>query len=156
MLAKILESRVVQNDETPVKVQDHEGKGIKTGRLWDVIGDHDHPYVVYRYTEDRSGTGPAEIFKDYKGYLQADAASVFDQLYSSGKIIEVGCMMHARRKFYEARTTDPERSHKALAWISLLYDEPRPKSTKPSGTSVRRRPACDAARAIAADLQAAS
>ena len=31
-------------------------------------------------------------------------------------------MMHARRKFYEARTSDPERSHQALAWIKLLYD----------------------------------
>ena len=30
--------------------------------------------------------------------------------------------MHARRKFYEARTTDPPRAHQALAWISLLYD----------------------------------
>ena len=40
----------------------------------------------------------------------------------SGEIIEVGCMMHARRKFYEARTSDPQRSHQALAWIKLLYD----------------------------------
>src|SRR3954467_1638370 len=125
MMTKILESRVVQDDETPVKVQDHEGKGIKTGRLWDFIGDHYHRYVVYRYTEDRSGSGPAEFFKDYGGYLQADASSVFDQLYSSGKIIEVGCMMHARRKFYEARTGDPPRAHQALAWIGLLYDVER-------------------------------
>src|SRR5262249_61484782 len=125
MMTKILESRVVQTDETPVKVQDHEGKGIKTGRLWDFIGDHYHRYVVYGYTEDRSGTGPAEIFKDSEGYLQADASSVFDQLYSSGKIIEVGCLMHARRKFYEARTSDPPRSHQALAWIGLLYDVER-------------------------------
>ena len=29
--------------------------------------------------------------------------------------------MHARRKFYEARTSDPERSHLALAWIVGLY-----------------------------------
>ena len=113
-----------------MKVQDHEGKGIKTGRLWDSIGDHYHPYVVYRYTEDRSGAGPAEIFKDYEGYLQADAASVFDRLYSSGKIIEVGCMMHARRKFYEARTSDPPRAHQALAWIQLLYDVEREAKEK--------------------------
>ena len=30
--------------------------------------------------------------------------------------------MHARRKFYEARTSDPPRAHLALAWISLLYE----------------------------------
>ncbi len=34
-------------------------------------------------------------------------------------------MMHARRKFYEARTVNPQRSHQALAWISLLYDVER-------------------------------
>ena len=34
-------------------------------------------------------------------------------------------MMHARRKFYEARTSDPQRSHQALAWIKLLYDVER-------------------------------
>ena len=77
------------------------------------------------YTPDRSAAGPEEIFKDFKGYLQADAYSAYDGLYKSGEIVEVGCMMHARRKFYEARTSDPERSHQALAWISLLYDVER-------------------------------
>jgi transposase len=125
MLAKVLESRVVRNDDTPVKVQDHDGKGIKTGRLWDSIGDHDHPYVVYTYTPDRSGAGPAAIFHGFEGYLQADAYSAYDALFASGKIIEVGCMMHARRKFYEARTSDPPRAHRALAWIKLLYDVER-------------------------------
>ncbi len=122
MLSLILTSRVVQNDDTTVPVQDHSGKGIKTGRLWVSIGDHDHRYTVYTYTPDRSATGPQEIFKDFRGYLQADAYSAYDGLYRSGAIVEVGCMMHARRKFYEARTGDPPRSHQALAWISLLYD----------------------------------
>lgn len=130
MLDKVLESRVVQNDDTPVKVQDHDGKGIKTGRLWDSIGDHYHPYVVYTYTPDRSGAGPAEIFEGFEGYLQADAYSGYDALFTSGKIIEVGCMMHARRKFYEARTSDPPRAHRALAWIKLLYNVEREAKEK--------------------------
>jgi transposase len=125
MLKKILQSKVVQNDDTPVPVQDPDGKGTKTGRLWASVGDHDHPYVVYRYTVDHSRAGPAAIFDGFEGYLQADAHSVYDALYASGKIIEVGCMMHARRRFYEARTSDPARSHQALAFISLLYDVER-------------------------------
>jgi transposase len=125
MLSLILTSRVVQNDDTTVPVQDHSGEGIKTGRLWVSIGDHGHHYTVYTYTPDRSAAGPREIFKDYKGYLQADAYSAYDGLYESGAIVEVGCLMHARRKFYEARTSDPPRSHQALAWISLLYDVER-------------------------------
>jgi transposase len=125
MLALGLESKVVQNDDTPVKVQDHDGKGIKTGRLWATIGDHDHRYIVHHYTPDRSGAGPGAIFRGYRGYLQADAYSGYDALYASGAIVEVGCPMHARRKFYEARTTDPRRSHEALAWIGLLYEVER-------------------------------
>ena len=130
MLVKILTSLVVQNDDTPVKVPDHDGKGIKTGRLWSSLGDHNNPYVVYTYTPDRSGAGPAAIFKDFEGYLQADAYSAYDALYTSGKIIEVGCMMHARRKFYEARTSDPPRAHQALAGIQLLYDVEREAKEK--------------------------
>jgi transposase len=125
MLRRILSSKVVQSDDTTVPVQDHSGKGIKTGRLWDSIGDHDNPYTVYTYTTDRSAAGPREIFKGFKGYLQADACSSYDGLYTSGEIVEVGCMMHARRKFHEARTSDPQRSHQALAWIGLLYDVER-------------------------------
>src|SRR6266446_1547270 len=121
MHAEILKSKVVQNDDTPVRVQDHDGKGMKTGRLWATLGDHDHPYVVHHYTPDRSGAGPEAIFQGFRGYLQADAYSAYDALYRSGAIVEVGCMMHARRKFYEARTTDPRRAHQALAWIGLLY-----------------------------------
>src|SRR4051794_29436724 len=125
MMTKVLQSQVVRNDDTPVKVQDHAGKGIKTGRLWDSLGDHYHPYIVYTYTPDRSGAGPAAIFQGYEGCLQADAYSAYDALFTSGTIIEVGCMMHARRKFYEARTSDPPRAHQALAWIRLLYDVER-------------------------------
>ena len=85
MLSLILTSKVVQNDDTTVPVQDHSGKGIKTGRLWVSIGDHDHPYTVYTYTPDRSAAGPREIFKGFQGYLQADAYSAYDGLYTVGR-----------------------------------------------------------------------
>jgi hypothetical protein len=35
MIVKILQSRVVQNDDSPAKVQDRDGQGIKAGRLRD-------------------------------------------------------------------------------------------------------------------------
>jgi hypothetical protein len=42
MLSKILNSQVVQNDDTADSVQDCSGEGIKAGRLWVSIGDRDH------------------------------------------------------------------------------------------------------------------
>ncbi|HEY1435511.1 MAG TPA: IS66 family transposase, partial [Thermoanaerobaculia bacterium] len=122
MLKRVLMSKVIQTDDTTVPVQDHAGKGIKTGRLWVQIGDEDNRFLVYDYTPDHSGAGPERVFKGFKGYLQADACSVYDALFTGGSIVEVGCWMHARRKFYEARTSDPVRSHLLLAWVVGLYE----------------------------------
>jgi transposase len=121
MLKRVLMSEVVQTDDTPVPVQDHDGQGIKTGRLWVQIGDGKNHFIVYDYTPDHSGAGPERVFKGFQGYLQADACSVYDALFRAGTIHEVGCWMHARRKFYEARTSDPVRSHLLLAWVAGLY-----------------------------------
>jgi transposase len=125
MAAAVLQSRVVGADDTPVRVLDPKGEGTRTGRLWAYVGDAEHPYTVFDYTVDRSGAGPASFLCDYQGYLQADAFSGYDALYRGGKIVEVGCWAHARRKFHEARTSDPERSHQALARIGLLYEVER-------------------------------
>jgi len=43
-------------------------------------------------------------------------------MFADGTIIEVGCWMHARRKFYEAKTSDPVRSHLMMAWVGGLYE----------------------------------
>jgi transposase len=122
MMKRVLSSRVVQTDDTPVPVQDHDGKGIKTGRLWVQIGDANNRFIVYDYTPDHSGAGPGRVFKGFQGYLQADACSVYDALFTDGSIVEVGCWMHARRYFYEARTSDPVRAHVLLAWVVGLYE----------------------------------
>jgi hypothetical protein len=38
-----------------------------------------------------------------------------------GGAMHVGCWMHARRYFFDARLSDPERAHDALARIRALY-----------------------------------
>jgi transposase len=121
MKQRVLLSDVIQTDDTPVKVQDHDGKGIKTGRLWVYIGDWKNHFIVYDYTPDRSREGPSRMLDGFEGHLQADAYSAYDALYSSGKIIEVGCWMHARRKFHDAKNSDVERSHWMLASVAGLY-----------------------------------
>jgi len=121
MTRRVLASKVVGTDDTPVTVQDHDGKGSKTGRLWAYLGDRDNPFVVYDYTPDRSRDGPERFLEGYRsGYLQSDAYAGYDGLHRRG-LVAVGCWAHARRKFHEARTSDPERSHAAIAWIGRLY-----------------------------------
>jgi hypothetical protein len=121
MSSQVLRSRVVQTDETRVPVQEPGQDRTKAGRLWVYVGDRDHPVTVYDYRPDKARDGPAEVLKDFTGFLQADAANVFDGLYVPGSITEVACWAHARRHFHEARDSDAARSAEALARIRGFY-----------------------------------
>ena len=115
MLSDTLLSRVVQTDETRLPVLDPDSDKTKAGRLWAFVGDRDHPHTIYHYTATKARDGPAGILKNYQGFLQADAANVFDGIYVPGAITEVGCWWHGRRYFHEAPTSDAARSAEALA-----------------------------------------
>ncbi|HEX3853446.1 MAG TPA: IS66 family transposase, partial [Polyangiaceae bacterium] len=123
LTAEVLASAVVHSDDTPVRVRDAHAKRQHTGRFWNYVGDVDHPFTVFAYTPDRSRDGPLEFLKHYRGYLQADAYSGYDELYkqSAGAVVEVGCWAHARRNFFDARKIDPLRAETALATIGQLY-----------------------------------
>ena len=127
MKQRALSSKVVQTDDTPVPVLDPELPRTRTGRIWTYVGDPDHPYTVYDYTPNRSRAGPDEFLKDFRGYLQADAYSGYDEIYQDSErgVTEVACMAHARRKYFEAQSSDIMRSMVVLAYIHLLYDVER-------------------------------
>ena len=120
----ILQSKVLHTDDTTVPVRDEKRNSHRYGRLWDYIGDAEHPGVVFDYTVTHARDGPAEFLKDFRGFLQADAYGGYDGIYtgSGGTIVEVGCWAHARNKFGDAHGTDPERVLAAKAWVRLLYN----------------------------------
>lgn len=62
--------------------------------------------VIRRPGEGASG--PWEFLAGRRGYIQADAATVFDRLFNgqAARAIEVGCWAHARRRFVELADTD--------------------------------------------------
>jgi transposase len=128
MVTRVLQSRVIHTDDTPVKIQDHAPGATATGRLWDYLGDRQHPYNVFDFTPNRQRDGPQRFLQNYQGYLQADAFSGYDRLYLPDpvdgvtRIIEVACNAHARRKFYDARSTDELHACQALAYYGQLYD----------------------------------
>lgn len=122
--AWVLASKVLHTDDTTVAVRDESKTEHRYGRLWDYIGDENHPGIVFDYTINHARDGPATFLKDFKGFLQADAYGAYDGIYtgSKGTIIEVGCWAHARNKFSAADGTDPERVLAAKAWVRKLYD----------------------------------
>jgi transposase len=125
MVERVLASRVVHTDDTTMPVQDPDRDRTKTGRLWVYLGDLEHPYHVFDYTPTHERTGPGQFLKNFQGYLQADAFSGYDGIYLTQPVVEVACNAHARRKFYEARTSDEALSHQALAYYRQLYDVER-------------------------------
>jgi transposase len=128
LVSVVLQSRALHTDDTPVKMQDPVTHLLSTARFWVYLGDAAHPYHVFDFTPNRKRDGPQQFLATYQGYLQADAFSGYDGLYlpdprtATARITEVACNAHARRKFYEARTSDALRSHQALAYYRQLYE----------------------------------
>ncbi|MBN1589587.1 MAG: IS66 family transposase [Pirellulales bacterium] len=121
MTGRVKASRVVHTDDTPVPIQSPGARQCRKGRIWCYLGDEANPYTVYDYTPNRSRDGPARWLKDYEGYLQADAYGGYDGIYSGGRVTEVACWAHARRKFYDAQDSDARRSAEMLALVGKLY-----------------------------------
>jgi hypothetical protein len=122
-VARVLRSKVVHTDDTIVPVVDPTLPHTRQGRFWLYFGDRNHPYAVYDYTPNHKRDGPARFLANYQGYLQADAFGGYDGIYagSGGKIVEVACWAHARRKFYEAQRSAGAVAHEALARIGQLF-----------------------------------
>jgi transposase len=117
----VLQSYVIHSDDTILPVLDDSRKHARQGRVWVYAGDFQHPHVVYDYTQDRSSRRPIDFLNGYQGFLQADAYSGYDRLFTQNPITEVGCWAHTRRYFFEAKPSDALRGSYALAVIAQLY-----------------------------------
>ena len=140
MKQRVLSSKAVQTDDIPVPVLDPELTRTRTGRIWSYVGDADNPFTVYDYTPTREGAGPAKFLEPFAGYLQADAYAGYDAVYEDEErdITEVACWAHARRKFFEAQSSDLMRSMIMLAYVRLLYDVEREAKVKGFTGEARR------------------
>src|SRR3546814_19590536 len=56
--------------------------------------------VVYDFTEGRAGAHAREFFGDWAGSLVCDDYAGYKACFTQA-IVEVGCMAHARRKFFD-------------------------------------------------------
>ncbi len=112
----------LQTDDTTMTVLD-EGGGSFKGRIWTYL-DPLTKRVVFDATPTHEGDGPAAFLADFRGKLQADAYSGYDGLYQSGRVIEIGCWAHARRRFVEAFMIDTNAAL-TIALIQQLYQVER-------------------------------
>ena len=152
MLALLKQQPVIFSDDTTVAVQDR-GKTRET-RFW-VYAGHSPPIVVYDHTETRAGKHPKAKLEGYSGYLQADAYAGYDQIFAAGKVLEVACWAHARRKFFEiARQTENGKRISALEYIGRLYAIEREAKEQQLDAEGTRKLRQEQARPILAEFKA--
>lgn len=133
----ILESAVVQSDDTPVLVLDRSHQqGRRHGFLWAYVGDRDE--VVFDFTPGRGRDGPKRFLGDYHGVLQVDAYSAYDAFFASGQMTEAGCMAHCRRRFLDAESSDRETVGHVIAVMRRLYLTERKAKEQALGPDDRR------------------
>ena len=106
-------SKKIHGDDTPVPVLQPGRKTTKQGRLWGYLrdnrpaGDPAAPAVWFTYSPDRKGKWPQAHLANYEGALQADGYAGYNELYKTGRVKEVACWAHVRRKFFEIDKVQP-------------------------------------------------
>ena len=135
MKQRVLQSNVIHTDDTQVKLIDKSLRSTRLARFWAYLGDANHPYTVYDFTETRQRAGPQQFLSGYEGYLQADAYGGYDGIYveSRGSIKEVACWAHCRRYWWKSREHDAARAHHVLAVIGRLYEIERAATKRETG-----------------------
>ena len=115
-------------DETPVQVLKEPGRAAQSkSYLWlQRGGPPDQPVVLYDYDPGRGAGVPKRLLEGFKGYLQTDGYAGYNAVIAKNKLVHVGCMAHARRKFSEALKAQGKNkpggnAHRGLALIQTLY-----------------------------------
>ena len=111
----------LQADETPHPVLDSNVKGkTHRGFLW-VYRSVEQRLVLFDYRPGRGNAAPKEMLKHFRGFLQSDGYSGYEQFKHRKDIILVGCMAHARRKFEVSLKSNREPAEYFMTCLQKVY-----------------------------------
>jgi len=122
--AELLQHRVLHADETPVAML-KPGNG-KTHRayLWAYAPGafEDMRAVVYDFCESRAGAHARAFLGEWSGSLVCDDYAGYKASFGQG-VVEVGCLAHARRKFFELHAANKSQiAELALKQLGRVYE----------------------------------
>ncbi len=113
-------------DDTTIKMQAKHK--CATARIWTYVrderpwGSDAPPAAWYQFSADREGKHPTGHLSNYTGWMHADGYSGYNRLYEKGRVKEVACMAHVRRKFVDIfKGSGLEVAEEAINRIALLY-----------------------------------
>ena len=143
----VLSGQAIFADDTPVNMLSPGAGKTRTARLWAYVRDERPwngdapPAAFYRFSRDRKGEQPSEHLKDYSGWMHADGYTGFNDLYRSGRIREVACMAHARRKLVDVfKSQGSTIAEEAIKRIAALYGiEKEARSQSPEDRAAIRQ-----------------
>jgi len=121
MWRQMLAGGYLQVDETPVRVLDPDvaGKAAR-GYLWFYALPHGD--VILDFDRSRALKVVQQRLKDFQGTIQTDAYEVYQALERKESRIErIGCLAHARRRFYVALQQDLPDAVWFISQIRRLY-----------------------------------
>ena len=124
----VLRGDAIFADDTPVKVLTPGAGKTKTARLWAYARDERPwagdapPAAWYQFSTDRKAERPRDHLQNFEGWMHADGYAGFEELYRSGKVHEVACMAHIRRKFVDVHKAQGSAiAEEAIRRIARLY-----------------------------------
>jgi hypothetical protein len=119
----LLEHNVLHADETPVSMLAPGKKKTHKAYVWAYCTTpfSDLKAVVYNFAPTRAGEHARNFLGDWQGKLVCDDYSGYKAGFGNG-ITEIGCMAHARRKFYDLHEANQSTlAAQALEYIGQLY-----------------------------------
>jgi len=130
-----------------VQVLKEDGKAAQSkSYLWlQRGGPPEQPVVLYDYDPGRGAGVPTRLLSGFTGYLQTDGYDGYNAVVANNKLMHVGCMAHARRKFDEAvkaqgKKKKEGKAYRGLALIRKLYRvEKQARKLDPEDRHARRQ-----------------
>lgn len=119
---KLMQSSYLQADETPMPVLTKQNNGKTHNGFYWVYYDPVFKNVIFEYRSGRGREGPNIFLKDFKGILQVDGYTGYDELTSKCDVVRASCMAHVRRKFEAALDYNKSISEYALNTIQKWFE----------------------------------
>jgi len=121
----LLQGNTLHADETPVSQLDPGQGKTRKAYLWAYRSNDLQPgpqIVIFDYQSGRSGECARQFLGDWRGHLMVDDYAGYKALFTGEACIELACLAHARRKFFDLHQANKSTLAKeALQRMAFLY-----------------------------------
>jgi transposase len=118
----VIDSGYMGIDATSMQVLKEPNRKAETKSFMWARGSPELGIVLFDYNISGSGSTAEQLMAGFSGAMQSDAHRGYNKL--NNQVTRLGCMMHSRRKFYEAFVSvnkKPGLAENAIKMIKKIY-----------------------------------